>query len=350
MANVVQDVKQNPEAILGDFSKPNSLVTFRPEDIVFTYGSRWKQRYFTKIGDDFFVFPAQWDVEAKQWRRYYAEPGTEWWLPFYPTDQMQRPSGPLCDGCHSTNYNIETKAVTEWNVGCERCHGPGGEHVKSPGVTNIVNPARLDYVRGNDVCISCHSQGRPRNNPIEGKYYDWPVGYEPGALLSDVWQMEEHKLGEETFTHFADGSAHKNRMQGNDFVQSLMYRREVRCFSCHDVHGTPYPADTLRPGNAVCLQCHGPQSPSGPRGDLAEHTHHTQIGSGGQCVACHMPPIARTLGTANVRSHTFRFLPPSLTRDLGMPNSCTSCHTAPTEWLNEQISKWSNVSPWRVAQ
>ena len=38
--------------------------------------------------------------------------------------------------------------------------------------------------------------------------------------------------------HFADGPANKNRMQGNDFVQSLMYRRGVTCFSCHDVHGT----------------------------------------------------------------------------------------------------------------
>ena len=37
---------------------------------------------------------------------------------------------------------------------------------------------------------------------------------------------------------FGDGTAHKNRMQGNDFVQSLMYTRGVTCFTCHDVHGT----------------------------------------------------------------------------------------------------------------
>ena len=37
----------------------------------------------------------------------------------FHADQMQRPTGPLCDGCHSTNYDIETKEVTEWNVGCE---------------------------------------------------------------------------------------------------------------------------------------------------------------------------------------------------------------------------------------
>ena len=41
------------------------------------------------------------------------------------------PTGPLCDGCHSTNYDVQTKRVTEWNVGCERCHGPGSDHVAS---------------------------------------------------------------------------------------------------------------------------------------------------------------------------------------------------------------------------
>src|SRR4051812_19022422 len=48
MANVVQDPKQRPNAILGDFSKPNPLVTFTPQDVAFTYGSKWKQRYWKK--------------------------------------------------------------------------------------------------------------------------------------------------------------------------------------------------------------------------------------------------------------------------------------------------------------
>ena len=93
-------------------------------------------------------------------------------------------------------------------------------------------------MRANDTCIQCHSQGQPLTNPIAGQYYDWPVGFHQGGKLKDYWKLEEHKLGETTFTHFADGTAHKNRMQGNDFVQSVMYRRGVTCFSCHDVHGT----------------------------------------------------------------------------------------------------------------
>ena len=37
MANVVQDPKQHPKAIVGDFSTPNPLVTFTPKDVDFTY-------------------------------------------------------------------------------------------------------------------------------------------------------------------------------------------------------------------------------------------------------------------------------------------------------------------------
>jgi hypothetical protein len=52
MANVVVDPKVRPDAIIPDLSKPDPLVTFTRNDIAFTYGSRWKQRYFKKVGDD----------------------------------------------------------------------------------------------------------------------------------------------------------------------------------------------------------------------------------------------------------------------------------------------------------
>src|ERR1041384_1125422 len=41
MANVVRDPKEFPEAIIPDLSKPDPLLTFKKEDIAFTYGSKW---------------------------------------------------------------------------------------------------------------------------------------------------------------------------------------------------------------------------------------------------------------------------------------------------------------------
>lgn len=349
MANILQDVREHPEAIVGDFSTPNALVTFDQGDIDFTYGSKWKQRYFTKVGDDYFVFPAQWDVTNHTWRPYHPGPGGDWWVADYPDDQMQRPTGPLCDGCHSVNYDTEAKQVTEWNVGCEKCHGAGAEHVRNPSLSNIVNPARLDHVRGNDVCIQCHSQGQPLQNPINGLYYDWPVGYEPGDRLANYWRLEEHRLGEETFTHWPDGSAHKNRMQGNDFVTSVMYNKGISCWSCHDVHGTGHEAELIKPPNATCLTCHGPNSPAGPRGaTLTAHSQHSAEKV--QCVDCHMPAIAKTVADVNVRSHTFRFISPSMTERYGIPNPCTSCHMDMTnESAAAELRNWGDISPWRVS-
>jgi len=53
MANVVRDPRENPGVILPDLSKPDPLVQFNKDQIALVYGSVWKQRYFTKIGDDY---------------------------------------------------------------------------------------------------------------------------------------------------------------------------------------------------------------------------------------------------------------------------------------------------------
>jgi predicted CXXCH cytochrome family protein len=351
MANVVRDPKQHPDAIIPDLTKPDQLVTFTKDDIAFVYGSKWKQRYFTKVGDDYFPLPAQWDVTHKIWRKYFVPNGADWWVPFYQADNAQRPTGPLCDGCHSVNYDITTKTVTEWNVGCERCHGPGGAHVANPVRETVVNPTRLNYVHANDTCIQCHSQGQPLNNPIAGKYYDWPVGFQMGLRLNDFWKLEDHKLGETTFTHFADGTAHKNRMQGNDFATSLMYARGVTCFSCHDPHGSENDAMLRQPAGSMCLTCHGPNSQNGPHSaTIEQHTHHAAGSAGSQCVACHMPKIEQTIADVNVRSHTFHFVYPDRTDSLKIPNACNVCHTdKSTAWAADSLTRWDDRSPWRTA-
>jgi predicted CXXCH cytochrome family protein len=352
MANVVRDPREHPDAIIPDLSKPDPLVTFSKDDIAFVYGSKWKQRYFKKVGDDYFPLPAQWDITHKVWRAYNVKPGTDWWTKYYPEDNMHRPTGPTCDGCHSVNYDVATKKVTEWNVGCEKCHGPGSDHVKQPSQANIVNPRRLNYVDANDTCIQCHSQGQPLTAPAPGKAYDWPTGFDMGKHLNDFWKLEKHKLGETTFTHFADGTAHKNRMQGNDFVTSLMYTRGVACFTCHDAHGTDNDALLVKPANVLCLDCHGPNSANGPHAaSIEQHTHHKSGSQGSECIACHMPKIQQTIADVNVRSHTFHFVTPAMTDTLKIPNACNVCHTdKSTAWAAASLKSWTDRSPWRTAE
>ena len=350
MANVVRDPREHPDAILGDLST-NNVAKFSPDQVALVYGSLWKQRYFTKVGDDYFPLPVQWEVGNRKWTKYNVPATGDWWAAMYPPDNMHRPTGPLCDGCHSVGYDIRTKKPAEWNVGCERCHGPGGDHAAHPTRDNILNPSHMNYVAASDTCIQCHSQGQPLANPIEGKYYDWPVGYDAGLRLQDYWKLESHSPGEAGFYYFADGTAHKNRMQGNDFVQSAMYRHGVTCFDCHDAHGTENYAQLRKPADKLCLDCHGPLSPNGPRtATLEEHTHHKDGSAGASCVACHMPAI-QTEGVPNtfVHAHTFRFVTPAITEQYKMPNPCTSCHVdKTTAWATDMLRHWDERSPWRV--
>jgi hypothetical protein len=78
MANVVRDPGEHPDAIPPDLSKPDLLMVFTRDKIALVYGSIWKQRYFTKVGDDYYVFPTQWVVTHRVWRRYFVENGTDW--------------------------------------------------------------------------------------------------------------------------------------------------------------------------------------------------------------------------------------------------------------------------------
>jgi predicted CXXCH cytochrome family protein len=349
MANVVRDPREHPEAIFPDLAT-NKIAPFKKEQVAFVYGSIWKQRYFEKVGDDYFPLGAQWDIVNKAWKPYLVPANADWWVKYYPPDNKGRPTGPLCDGCHSVGYDIKTKQVAEWNVGCEKCHGPGSEHVAHPLRTNIFNPAHMDYVAANDSCIQCHSQGEPLQKPLEGKYYDWPVGYQVGLNLKDFWKLEDHKFGELSFSYFPQGTSHKNRMQGNDYIQSVMYRHGVTCFDCHDVHGTDNYAQLREPAQMLCLECHGPKSPNGPReGTLTEHTHHKEGSAGSECIACHMPKIETTLGTTMVRAHTFAFITPSDTEKYAIPNPCTECHKdKSTQWAEDALRTWPTRSPWRI--
>jgi len=107
------------------------------------------------------------------------------------------------------------------------------------------------------------------HHPIEGKYYDWPVGYHVGLNLRDYWQLEDHTLGQLSFTHFPDGTAHKNRMQGNDSCRVLC----IAAASPASIATMCTPRRTTR--NSESRE---PNMPRLPRPRLAERTAHGDTG------------------------------------------------------------------------
>jgi hypothetical protein len=63
-------------------------------------------------------------------------------------------------------------------------------------------------------------------------------------------QSEDLNLGRASFTHFPHGTAHKNRMQGNDLVPRVMYRRVITCFRARKIRISDLDVEATREVNA----------------------------------------------------------------------------------------------------
>jgi predicted CXXCH cytochrome family protein len=322
--------------VLADFGQASPHRQFELKDVKWVIGHRWKQRFIGEVNGEEVVFPAQWSVKDKKWGPYDGK--SDWWYEHHQ-DWKKRSNFKLCAGCHSTGSDAYTQKWVELNIACESCHGPGKAHTTKPKLDNIVNPARLSTERSMDICLSCHQAGKP-----EGTDYAWAVGYEPGLELAKFWHGFEPEAGKKTAEFWENGSARKNRVQGNTFLQSVMYHSSIQCTNCHESHGSLHVSMTIKAAdtNALCLTCHGPGKQVGPDyKNISDHTHHAQLSTGSRCIECHMPKTGANAVAAEARNHTFDFISPAESIKLGVPNSCNICHGDKTAaWALDQVTKW----------
>ena len=309
-SKMTQEIAKNPDVVVGDFSKPDPNRPFELKDAVYTIGTQWKQRYITKIGDELYILPAQYNLETGEW------------VPYHPKNWKERPWLKKCAGCHVTGLIYEKRTFIEPAVGCEACHGPGDQHVdaKVGGYAQtIVNPANLAVGSSVQVCGSCHTRGHDPS----GKH-GYPVGYKPGKTLFAHYKELKPEEWEKNKSFWPDGSSKKHHQQYLDWKQSRHAREGVTCISCHTVHSTGAATryQTRLPGNVLCTSCHQ-QIKKAP-------TQAHSIHDFGSCVGCHMPRIVKSATSGDLHSHTFRVIQPKLTIAAGgekkQPNSCTSCH------------------------
>ena len=174
--------------------------------------------------------------------------------------------------------------------------------------------------------------------------YAWPVGFQPGAELAKFWHGFKPEKGKEDAEFWPNGTAHKNRVQGNTFVQSVMFDHGIQCTNCHDMHSGKHTSMTVKdaPSNALCLTCHGPGKDHGPsEKTVVAHTHHEPFSTGSRCIECHMAKTGSNAVPGEARNHTFDFISPTDTIAQGNPNSCNTCHADKTpQWALEAVQKW----------
>ncbi|THB62457.1 MAG: hypothetical protein D6B26_08145 [Spirochaetaceae bacterium] len=291
-------------------------------------------------------------MPQKRWYHLYPDRpiGVRDWLHW--TNAGQNWNG-MCAECHSTNlkknYDIESDSYnTTWSeidVSCEACHGPGSRHVEWAELPDMARPQSADYklvvqAKGMDshqqveLCAPCHAR-----RAILGDY----THAEPDLLDSMLPSLLAPEL------YFTDGQILDEVYVYGSFTQSKMYSRNVRCSDCHDVHSV----ERVKEGNALCLQCHRASIY-----DTKAHHFHKQrgekgepiksadgkvlfdVGSGAECVQCHMPE--RPYMVIDYRAdHSFRIPRPDLSIKLNTPNACNRCHIDKADqWSDETITKW----------
>ena len=326
-SRMLQDAKQNqdviitdidPEIIKADLQKiekklkvpVDQFLIPAVDDIYYTIGSQWKQRYLIKKNDTLYIAPIQYNAETGRWVNYHEH------------DWEKRPWLLKCGGCHATGVDLEQNSFKEPGVGCEACHGPGSHHAALPKTelfekrATIINPAKLTGGVAVQICGSCHNRGKSTKMKGSG----WPVGYRPGKALETYYRSTSFEGGD-TKHVYANEFSKGHHQQYIDWKQSAHYREGVTCLSCHYVHqlGSQLTArgQTSDKGSKACLTCH----------ELVNKTGAHAVHAFGNCIGCHMPRIAKSAESGDIHSHVFvALLPEDTLKNPKIPNSCQTCH------------------------
>jgi hypothetical protein len=244
----------------------------RSERIDVVVGSGRKgQTYLFWDGDQLFQLPVSYWTGLDGW---VNSPGY-----VDGSADFERPILPRCLECHASSFenlpppeNRYSRTSLVLGVSCEKCHGPGSEHVArfrsaapptSPGAFAIVNPRRLPRGKQLDVCALCHEGAGQLLTPA--------LAFVPGDDLRD--HIAFAKLDPK-----ARVDVHASQVQLLERSRCFRSTTTLTCITCHDVHTPQRDASSFA---SRCLTCHKVES-CGKFASLG-HTIDTR------CIDCHMP-------------------------------------------------------------
>lgn len=269
-------------------------------------GNKARSYLYRTPGGELFQLPLGWYTQDSAWG---MSPGFE----FAGHLGVNRTVRRECLFCHNAypevaagsdlpaSGHVFPEELPE-GIGCQRCHGPGADHIRAvlrkqpPKAIRqaIVNPARLAPARRDDVCNQCHLL--PSVSIVGIRRFDRAdYSFRPGQSLSDYLLHVDVDVAADDFeeagqkqvkaTEQASGherfeiNHHAYRLrQSNCFQQS---DQALSCLSCHDPHrklARPAARDHFRD---ACLQCHQRHDELPEAGRLTNDPD--------DCVACHMP-------------------------------------------------------------
>jgi len=184
-----------------------------------------------------------------------------------------------CLGCHVTNPRdfrhpgkgivAQSPAAADSSIGCERCHGPGTNHVAAAKTSlvhqTIANVGAASSKDVNNLCSDCHvvgSSAEIKKSPQDPRWV---------------------------------------RSTGLTFTFSRCYTESsdaLSCLTCHNPH-----RDSPRDHafyEAKCLQCHS---------SATEAKTICKVSPAKDCVACHMPKVPMPVLHTGLTDHYIRVHP-----------------------------------------
>ncbi len=188
-------------------------------------------------------------------------------------------------------------------IGCQRCHGPGGQHVQHGYAdqvdfqalsASIVNPAALTPERQRDVCHQCHMQPSVALMGIRRFGRDI-YSYRPGEALSDYLALiDVEEAGHDRSDRF-EINHHPYRLE-----QSACFQQSegaLSCLTCHDPHRKVPTEERVAHYRQACISCHQLDDctvePMAKHQDADENGvlppgHEDRLATN-DCAGCHMP-------------------------------------------------------------
>ena len=197
-----------------------------------------------------------------------------------------RPIVSRCMECHATfikktgeknGSGIEIFDSTQliYGITCEKCHGPGAQHVAyqmanptEKKAQYIINPASLSRQQNIDLCTLCHAGNRGKLQPS--------FSFKVGGLLSNYFYDDDGPVDPQNI------DVHGNQYGLLRLSKCFRKSQTMTCNSCHNVHENE--RDKIETFSTRCINCHG-----------TEHVPvckmMASIGASinKDCVNCHMP-------------------------------------------------------------
>jgi Tetratricopeptide repeat/Cytochrome c554 and c-prime len=197
--------------------------------------------FYLRRGDRLYQAPVDYYPQARAWGMDPGDVGGN--------ARFTKALGPFCISCHSDEPRRRAGAEEAWldplpaGIGCERCHGPGEQHVRSLRAEDVVNPARLPRQRQLDVCAQCHLSSFAQLRAGRGQH-----DFRPGGRLDEV---RVNFVAEPPDPERVDLLAHTERL-----VRSACWRKSgMTCTTCHDPHKSSFDQPAAW-WDKKCAQCH----------------------------------------------------------------------------------------------